>query len=241
MSNKKYKLNINDEEVELFSKYLGYWNPEECDIWFIWNEERLKNNEENVLDRLEYNELKNNNTDILKREKNDWFFTKECFPYEIKNNILINPSDNTHCHKVYQEMYLTSWEELKNLFISELFFLPAMNWKELWKKYKTTELEKINKSTDFYDRIKFYRSTNELFNLLENRIKYIFSFLTDDSYKKVYIYSFWDVLNNLNLIKEVLKLWKIENCIDENNHYIFFYKSNLICIRKKIEKWFFEN
>ena len=60
MDNEKYKLNIRDKEVDLFSKFLWYWDLKESSIWLIWNEEWLKDENENLLDKYSANTTKDN-------------------------------------------------------------------------------------------------------------------------------------------------------------------------------------
>ncbi len=156
MDNEKYKLNIRDKEVDLFSKFLWYWDLKESSIWLIWNEEWLKDENENLLDRIIDNKLNCDSSDILKRKENDWFFTKsfsktyECIEwdwYKIMERF-INPN-------------------LDKLAILELYFLPAINWSEIWKKYW---LKNIDNRKEFYQKSKLEKLLFKRFLFIKNLI-----------------------------------------------------------------------
>lgn len=175
MNNEKYKLNISDKEVELFSKFLWYWNPKECNIWFIWNEiteeKHLEFKKKDSLDDEYYY------TDSLKSEKIEWKWNKiiDWIAKRLNKNI-------------------------DDLFVGDFYFLPTSSWNNLFGIYGWVEPKKININEweSYYDRLSYYKS-NGLYKLLKERVKILFSIFNENT--KIII--FWDIINKKEILKDL--------------------------------------
>ncbi len=233
MNNKEYWLNIDDDYVELFQKFLGYWDPLKSKIWFIWNEEKLiwrDEEDENdfheiPLERIINNKLNCSECDFFKR-KNYNFFTKH-FP---------NYSKIEDLWFWYQYIHNNFWL-LNSHFISEFYFLPSFSWKLLGEKY----------GTDEESRKKFYENNNNLKDILEERLKYLLWMLPKKWWKEVYLY--WednnikekiDIISNIILntdnIFEQLGEYKWQDYKSESfTVKIYAFNKNIIYISKRIQ------
>lgn len=176
MSNEKYKLeNISDNDVNLLSKFLWYWNPKECNIWFIWNEitdeKHLKKKGKYFLDDEYYYR------DSLKSEEIEWKWNKiiDWIAKKLNKNI-------------------------DDLFVGDFYFLPSSNWNNLFKIYGWVEPEKRNTNgwESYYDRVSYYES-NDLYELLKERVKTLFSISNENT--KIII--FWDITGKKKILKNL--------------------------------------
>ena len=189
--------------IDTYSKFLWRWNIE-SNIWFIWNEEQLRENE-TPLQKI-INDNINNNI------KKDFFWcdflSDSCVQYKIINNILwdINSSND--------------------FFISEFYFLPSLDWNSIFETYwwKKQDLIK-NKEVSYLSRDSYYVNNN-LVDLLNSRFSKILSFLTEKS-KRIVVFYWCDSKKKKRIKKKFWNFIKIkgsDNLIKSN------YKWNTIII-----------
>lgn len=210
-TNKIYwQTKLKKEDIILFSHFLGFWDPENSNIWFIWNEERLFP-EESLEERI--NTIRDSKKSKLYDKKN--YFTKYFYDYQDKNNLW-------SWYEIMRKL-IPNKENLEHVFISEFYFLPSDKWNNIAKEYWFSEVS----------RNSCYLGNIDLNELLRNRLETIFQFLTESSKKVVYFYSYQDryLEEKLSILKELFsfeneqKIW--------NNWIILTYnKSNTIYICK---------
>ncbi len=215
-----YKLSIEDKDVLLFNKFLGYWDPINSNIWFLWNEEKFEKGQ-SILDKIN---LINDNSKInIFYDEINWYFTKQFTDYQDYESMW-------YWYKIMQKKII---KDLNKAFISEFFFLPSFSWYKLWETYlKDNDIKDIKNRNDFYD------SNSNLSNLLLSRLDYIFWLLNNNNFinkKEIYIY--WRD-NNIDDKIDFLFKTKYKDYIDELKVPLKYDKEwNNIKIKKFILNW----
>ncbi len=200
MDNEKYNLNIDDKYVKLFQNNLGFWNPINSDIWFLWNEERFEKNQP-VSERIK-SISDNNKANVFYDEKN-LYFTKLFTDYQDYNDLW----------GWYNYIRINFNQDLNKFFISEFFFLPSDKWTLIWKTYRL----KDSNWNFIKTRNEFYENDN-LKLMLEERLVYIFWLLKNYKWKTVYLY--WldnNIEEKIIILQEICKINNFDLIEIENN------------------------